>query len=95
MLRKLRRNMTIVAFCTNDLKQNHQFSGRAALLLSNFSFLLKSSLMQIILVALCRFPPTALVSLMTLELVYIILHTSQYAKNQHLKSLFLLLPKIL
>jgi large-conductance mechanosensitive channel len=94
MLRKLRRNMTIVMFCTNDVKEKHQFSGRAALLLSNFSFLLKSSLMQIILVAVCRFPSTALVSLMTLEGVYIALNITQYAKNQHLKSFFLLLPKI-
>ena len=95
MLRKLRRNMAIVMFCTNDLKENHQFSGRAALLLSNFSFLLKSSLMQIILVALCRFPSTALVILMILEGVYIALHITQYARYQHLKSFFLLLPKII
>lgn len=45
MISKLRQNQAIINFCTNDLKQQEQFSQRAILLMSNFSFLIKISLM--------------------------------------------------
>lgn len=94
MIVRLRSNLTIVSFCTNDLKEKSQFSGNAILLLSNFSFLLKSSLMQVILVSLSRFPVSALLSLMCLEIGYTLTNAVSYARNQHLKSFFLLFPRL-
>lgn len=94
-LNKLRRNQIIVRFCTNDLQEKRQFSGKTILLMSNFSFLLKSTLMQIIIMAQCRFPITGILSLMILEGGYTILNLVHYSKNKHLKSFLLLLPKLL
>ena len=94
MIDKLRKNMTIVEFCTGDLKENHQFSGNTALLMSNFSFLLKSSLMQVIFVSLGAVPIPCLGLLILTEGVYFLQNIVYYAKNRHLKSFFLMLPKI-
>lgn len=94
MLFKLKRNMTIVNFCTGDLKDKQHYSQNAFLLLSNFSFILKSSLMQIIIVAFCSFPIPALSILIGLESVYVVCNIIQYSKNQHLKSFLLLVPRI-
>lgn len=81
MILKLRRNMTIVTFCTNDLKEKKQFEGKSTLLMSNFSFLIKSSLMQVILVSLCQVPVPALIMLIILEAGYAVVNLAYYLKN--------------
>ena len=41
MIAKLWSNETIQKFCTNDLKEDKRFSKDTVLLMSNFSFLIK------------------------------------------------------
>jgi hypothetical protein len=94
MLSKLKSNMTIVNFCTHDLKQKNQYQGHIAILMSNFLFLIKSAIMQIILVAMATLPITSLCMLMSLEAIYTILNLVHYFKNKHLKTFLLLIPKI-
>lgn len=63
--------------------------------MSNFSFLIKSSLMQVISVSLGSTPVPCLVTLILIELVYFLQNLGYYSKNRHLKSVFLILPKLI
>lgn len=95
MVCKLRSNQTIVVFCTEDLVQKKEFSGKTAILMSNFSFLLKSCLNQVVLVSISLFPIPALSIFITIELTYSIYVLVLYLRFQHLKSVLLIVPKIL
>ena len=86
--------MTIVNFCTNDIKQKNQYSEMPILLMSNFSFLLKASMMQVIVVGLCQFPSPALGLMIALESLYVGVDLIQYLKHQHLKSFAIFLLRI-
>jgi uncharacterized membrane protein len=86
--------MTIVNFCTHDLKQKQQYQGQIAILMSNFLFLIKSAIMQILLVSMATFPIACLTSLVVLEVLYTGLNLLHYFKNKHLKTFLLLIPKI-
>lgn len=62
--------------------------------MSNFSFLLKLSTMQLILVGFNKSPVVAFLFLIPLELVYLGINTVYFCKHKHLKSIILLIPKI-
>ena len=51
--------------------------------------------MQVLLVSLSNFPVPALVMLLILELSYLGVSVVSYVNKKHLKSFFLLLPKII
>lgn len=93
-INKLRANQTIVDFCSGDLKEKSEFSGRSALLMSNFSFLVKMSIMQVLFVGLSAFPVSCLVGLILVELLYVVANVIPYVKSRHLKSVFMLIPKV-
>jgi hypothetical protein len=63
--------------------------------MSNFSFLIKSSLMQVIFVSLGSVPCACLAVLVVTEGVYFLHNVVYYAKNRHLRSVFLILPKVI
>lgn len=44
-INKLRRNQTIIEYCTCELKAKKEFTGKNLVLMSNFSFLIKMALM--------------------------------------------------
>ena len=93
-IQKLRRNITIMQFCTNDLKQNQSFSQVSVLLMCNFSFLLKLSLMQVIFVAMAMNVIPGLAILILLEVLYLLMILVPYCKHIHLRSFLLLIPKV-
>lgn len=93
-LKKLQQNMTIVGFCTNDLQEKRQYSQAQPLLMSNFSFLLKLSVMQLFFVGMAMIPTPALISLLIVEIVYLISSLGIYLKHRHLKSIIILIPKV-
>lgn len=86
--------MTIVKFCTNDLNQKKTFSGQQYLLMSNFSFLLKMSAMQLVFVSMALSVLPALATLILLELLYLAICILPYFKHKHLKNCLILIPKI-
>lgn len=94
MVAKLSQNMSVRQFCTESLRSKKEFSNRRLLLMSNFSFLLRLSAMQVILVGLALVPIPALITLITIEITYSVSTISFYSKHQHLKSFFLVVPKI-
>lgn len=94
MIFKLKKNPTIQEFCTNDLKEKAEYSRRTVLLMCNFSFLLKCSLMQVLLVAFVSQPAFGFGCLILTELVYSAINLAYYIKNRHLKNFVLLIPKV-
>lgn len=70
-IKRLEQNLIIVKFCTNDLKENSQFSRVSMLLMSNFAFLLKMSLLQVVFVSMAMFVVLGLVTLMLIEIGYL------------------------
>ena len=62
--------------------------------MSNFSFLLKLSVMQLILVGFSKIPAVAFFFLIPLELAYLGVNLIYFCKHRHLKSLILLIPKV-
>lgn len=94
MIKKLLVNQTIAQFCINDLKQKRAFSENTFLLMFNFSFLVKLSLMHMFLVSVPLMPKVGLFMLCGIEGGYVILTVYQYIKSQHLKSFLLLIPKL-
>lgn len=63
-------------------------------MISNLSFLIKTSVTQLLLVGLGRFPTTALIFLLVVELSYLAFNIISFCKYKHLKSVILLIPKI-
>lgn len=63
--------------------------------MSNFSFLLKMSIMQLIFVGMAIIPIPALATLVSLELLYLASSLGVYLKHRHLKSVILLIPKVI
>lgn len=93
-IERLNRNMTIVNFSTEDLKQKKSFSGHRLILMSNFSFVLKICIMQLIIISLIKSPIPALFMMLVLELVYLGFNVAYFCKYRHLKSFLLLIPRI-
>lgn len=93
-INKLRRNQTIIDFCCSDIKEKKNFSGKSSILMSNFSFLIKMSLMQVFFVGLSSFPVICLIGLLILEVVYMGSNLFCYIKYCHLKSFLMIIPKI-
>jgi hypothetical protein len=62
--------------------------------MSNFSFLLKMSVMQLAFVGLACMVIPALSFLITIELLYTWLNIHLYLRDRHLKNCLLLIPKI-
>lgn len=63
-------------------------------MMSNFSFLIKMSMMQVLFVGLSIFPASCLVGLLILELLYLGYNLGLQIKNKHLKNFFILVPKL-
>ena len=63
--------------------------------MSNFSFLLKITAMQIFFVGLSQFPVACLVSLMILEVFYVGYVLVSEVLNCHLKNPIAMIPKVL
>ena len=93
-IKRLDQNLTVMHFSTNDLQQKKSYSGNRIILMSNFSFLLKLSVMQVILVGFNKSPVPAFFLLLSLELAYLGINVVYFFKHQHLKSIILLIPKI-
>lgn len=94
MIKRLKINQTIAQFCINDLKQKRAFSENTFLLMFNFSFLVKLSMMHMILVSIPLMPKVGLFLLCGIEGGYVIMTLYQYIKSNHLKSFLLLIPKL-
>lgn len=62
--------MAIASFCTSELQEKQQYSKTQTVLMSNFSFLLKMSLMQVIFVGMAMLPIVGLGTLLSLEILY-------------------------
>ena len=86
--------MTIISFCTNDLQQKDHYSQAQALLMSNFSFLLKMSFMQTVFVGMAMVPIPGLATLLSVEIIYLASTVGPYLKHRHLKTVLLLIPKV-
>lgn len=93
-IKRLNKNMTVVNFSTNDLIQKESYSGNRLILISNFSFLLKISVMQLVIIGLTASPMPALIIMLVLELVYLGFNVIYFCKHRHLKSIILLIPRI-
>lgn len=92
-IERLLRNIAIENFCTSDLKPESKHSKKIVLLISNFQFLLKLSLMHLVLVGFSAAPTSGLILLIILELVYLAVYIFSYARNRHLKSVLSLLAR--
>lgn len=90
MIAKLERNQAIEKFCITQLKNKGLFDKSTIILMSNFMFLLKISLMHLIYVSLPTSPITGNILLVLAELVYIIMTSATFFKRKHLKSWFLI-----
>lgn len=62
--------------------------------MSNFSFLLKLSLMQLVFVGMAMIPLPGLASLLSVEALYLFGTLVVYLKQRHLKSILILIPKV-
>lgn len=71
MISKLWKNETIQKFCTNDLKEDKSFSGNTVLLMSNFSFLIKITILHLIFVCLPFTPRLGLLLMLAVETGYV------------------------
>ena len=60
----------------------------------NFCFLLKVSLMQLVIVGLANFVATALVLLGVIELAFVALNLFAEIKYRHLRSILMLIPRV-
>lgn len=94
MIAKLWQNETIQKFCTNDLKEDKRFSQNTVLLMSNFSFLIKLTLIHLVFVCLPFTPRFGLIVMLVVEVAYLIENLRQYIRKRHLKSLVFLLPRV-
>lgn len=94
MIQMLRKNTTIKAFCTNDLVPNQEYRKKWPLLMSNFSFLLKLSISQVIVVSTATWPVVGCCMAMLLELLYITVNFFSYLNHKHIRSVFLLIPRL-
>ena len=90
----LLQNQAITNFCSGDLKEKKELSGKTPLLMSNFSFLIKMSMMQVLFVGLSSFPASCLVGLLILELLYLGYNLGLQIKYKHLRNFFILVPKL-
>lgn len=63
--------------------------------MSNFAFLLRLSFMQVILIGLAMTPVPGICVLLILELAYMAIIIVPYLKHRHLKSLIILIPKVI
>lgn len=94
-IQNLEKNLAISEFCTEGIKENQEFSGQRKILMFNFSFLLKASFAQILFVALANHAITALIFLALTELAFLAYNVGVYLKHRHLKSLLLLVPRVI
>lgn len=62
--------------------------------MSNFSFLLKLSLMQLVFVGMAMIPMVGLVTLLLIEAIYLACTLGFYLRHRHLKSILLLIPRV-
>ena len=62
--------------------------------MSNFSFLLKISLMQLVFVGMAMIPIPGLATLLSVEVLYFVSTVVVFARHRHLKSILLLIPKV-
>lgn len=76
------------------MKKKDSFSKNTIVLLANYSFLLRISLIHFILVSLPFMPSFQLSLLILLELFYMGTNVTKYIKEKHIKSLVLLIPKV-
>lgn len=86
--------MAITEFCTESIKEKAEFSRNRAILMFNFSFLLKASFAQVIFVSLANYPQAALVLLVLAELVFLAFNIGVEVKYRSLKSILFLAPRV-
>lgn len=94
MIAKLWRNQVIQKFCTNDLKEDKSFSQNTILLMSNFSFLIKLSIVHLIFICLPFTPRFGMILMLVVEISYLFQNVRQYIRKRHLKSLIMLIPRV-
>lgn len=90
----LRQNLAITEFCTESAKEDKAFWGHRAVLMFNFSFLLKASFTQIVFVGLANYPQAALIILLSTETGFIAFIILVEVRLKHLKSILLLIPRV-
>lgn len=87
MLLKFELNITIQQYCTSELKSDPSFSRKTIILVSNYTYVIRTLLHHLFLLSLPHLPHIQLPLMLCVEFTYLANLVGRYASTKHFKSL--------